>query len=103
MKKSRFTLVKQLVVIAIVGILVALPVALLLPAVQSADELAPRATCHTNLNQIGITLLNYEPARMELPPNRVRCDDIGEQMNVSRYQSELSAQKKTGQMDSFSF
>jgi hypothetical protein len=52
-----------LVVIAIVGVLVAL----MLPAVQSAREAARRSSCQNNLRQFGIALVNYEAVRCELP------------------------------------
>jgi type II secretory pathway pseudopilin PulG len=52
-----------LVVIAIIGILVAL----LLPAIQSAREAARRAQCQSSLKNVALAVINYESAKKVLP------------------------------------
>jgi prepilin-type N-terminal cleavage/methylation domain-containing protein/prepilin-type processing-associated H-X9-DG protein len=55
MKRKGFTLVEMLVVIAIIGILVAL----LLPALTAAREAARNSQCKSNLRQFGVGMLMH--------------------------------------------
>ena len=61
--RKGFTLIELLVVIAIIALLIAL----LLPAVQSSREAARRATCTSNMRQIGIALHQYHEVHSTLP------------------------------------
>ncbi|MCX7385742.1 MAG: DUF1559 domain-containing protein [Planctomycetales bacterium] len=66
-----FTLLELLIVIAIVAVLIAL----LLPAVQQARENARRVQCQNNLVQLGVALQHYNQTFSVLPPGCV--NDVG--------------------------
>ena len=61
-----FTLVELLVVIAVIGVLVAM----LLPAIQSAREAARRNGCANNLKQLGLSLNQHVEAKRAYPPGQ---------------------------------
>ncbi len=64
-KIKSFTLIELLVVVAIIAVLVAL----LLPSLQLAREVAKEAVCGSNLKQLGLGFLYYaEDAHGFLPP-----------------------------------
>ena len=58
-----FSLIELLVVLAIIGLLVAL----IMPAVQYARESARRGQCKNHLHQIGIALESYHASHQVLP------------------------------------
>ena len=65
-----FTLVELLVVMAIIGVLVAMAI----PAVQASREVARRATCQPHLGQIMLALQNYDDTFESLPAGVVNPD-----------------------------
>lgn len=71
MKRTAFTLIELLVVIAIIAILAAI----LFPAFSRAREQARRASCISNLKQMGLGIAQYRADYDSFNPRHRQCPD----------------------------
>lgn len=77
-----FTLVELLIVIAIIGMLMAL----LLPAVQAARERARQITCTNNLKELGLGMNSYATSGKGTFPGWMQWQKLAPNANVSSEQ-----------------
>ncbi len=70
-RRRGFTLIELSAVVAIIAVMIAL----LLPAVQAAREQARRTQCVNSLVQIGVALASYEATHRVLPPGVIDARD----------------------------
>ena len=64
-----FSLIELMVVVAIIGVLIAI----LLPAVQGAREAARCAQCTSNMRQIALAIHSYQDTHSVMPPGKKGC------------------------------
>ncbi len=76
-----FTLVELLAVIAIIAVLVAL----LIPAVQFAREAGRRSQCQSQIRQIGLAIHNYEAAFKVLPNGGSSATELSWHVSILPY------------------
>jgi prepilin-type N-terminal cleavage/methylation domain-containing protein len=98
-QRRGFSPIELLVVLAIIAILIAL----LLPALQNGREAAKRAQCRNNLKQIGLAVYNYESAYRVFPPGSVSPPGDKEARYAGAFCSILPFIEQSGAYDTLNF
>jgi prepilin-type N-terminal cleavage/methylation domain-containing protein len=94
LRRRGFTLIELLVVIAIIAILAAI----LFPVFARARENARRASCQSNLKQIGLGLMQYVQDYDERLPGRMFHDGGGAEDSTQNWRRTIQPYVKSTQL-----
>lgn len=98
-RREGFSAIDLLVVIAIIAILIAL----LLPAVQKVREAARRTECQNNMKQLGLAMHNYHDTFRTFPPGHVSPPADKQARYMSAHTMVLPFMEQNGIYDATNF